>query len=70
MRFGQTNLPYFLNMYLENPTYRCDDGEVWQVAAPGLGVVGQDHVPLLDLAPQHAHLQQPDRLLVLECFMQ
>jgi len=56
-------------MYLENSTYRCDDGEVRQVAAPGLGVVGQDYVPLLDLAPQHPHLQQPDGPQVVEWFM-
>ena len=27
-------------------SYRCDDGEVWKVAATGTRVVGEDHVSL------------------------
>lgn len=37
-------------------TDRGDDGEVWEVAAPGTGVVAQNHVALFQLAAQRFDL--------------
>ena len=35
---------------------RCDDSEVRQVGPPSNGVVGEEHIPVLQLIPNHRQL--------------
>lgn len=49
---------------LGSAPHRCDDSQVWQVAAPCTGVVAQQHIAGVEISPQLLNLKPGDRCRV------